>query len=372
MTDNTIQHINEPMNQTIPTIYLRLGNINRKVLFAWMLMCPVFSFIASCFSIAFDPFKSGFGTYFSYAILHGTIAGAVVIGVLWSLKTENLMTRIWTAILVWISISIILILMVTQFINLWPNVQNQPCGSIFFVSMFGSLIFGSIGYRERILQAKANIQEEKIRALMIEKALAETHLKVLQAQMEPHFLFNTLSNILSLIDTDINKAKAMQLALIQYLRSSLTQLRSKATTLGQEFAMIEAYLCIYQVRMSGRLKFTINLPQELKELPFAPMLIHPIIEKTIGSGIESRVKGGELIIQTNQMNDTLFLKVIDKETCFFGKITSEDSFVELKQRLNALYGPEANITVESTPQNGKTLNLMISVKALYTYQAAVK
>ena len=106
--------------------------------------------------------------------------------------------------------------------------------------LFGSIITYYFFSRERIRSAEALMQEEKIMRLTSEKKAVETNLRLLQAQIEPHFLFNTLSNILSLLDTDLKKGKSMLMDLIRYLRTSLAKTREEATTFGQEIEMTKA------------------------------------------------------------------------------------------------------------------------------------
>ena len=127
--------------------------------------------------------------------------------------------------------------------------------------MFGSIITYFFSSREQIAESQARIQEEKIKRLTSEKKVAEANLKLLQAQIEPHFLFNTLSNVLSLLDTNPKKGKSMLVDFIQYLRASLSKIRQEKATLGQEMDMIEAYLSIFKVRMGDRLHYKIDLPK---------------------------------------------------------------------------------------------------------------
>jgi len=136
--------------------------------------------------------------------------------------------------------------------------------------LFGSIITYFFHSRERMSQAQVLIQEERIKRLSLEKEALETRLRLLQAQVEPHFLFNSLSNILSLLETDPGKGKGMLSDLIRYLRASLSRTRGKTTTLEQEMELIRAYMNIYRVRMGDRLRYRIEIPEHLKDRPFPP------------------------------------------------------------------------------------------------------
>ena len=137
------------------------------------------------------------------------------------------------------------------------------------------------------------IQERGSIVISSEKEALEAKLRLLQAQIEPHFLFNTLSNVLSLIDTEPARGKSMLTDLTHYLRTSLSRTLPETTTLDQEIDMIQAYLNIQKIRMDERLNFTIELPDALRQHPFPPMLLQPLVENAIKHGLEPKIDGGD-------------------------------------------------------------------------------
>ena len=171
----------------------------------------------------------------------------------------------------------------------------------FFLQVVGvSMIFGfAVSYffysREQLAVSAEKIRDERIKRLSLEKQALGAELKLLQAQIEPHFLFNTLSNILSLMDTDADKAKTMQMDLIKYLRRSLHRSRKERTELGDELDLIRAYLDIYKGRMGDRLRYAIDIPEPLKRLPFPPMLMQPLVENAVIHGLEPTVRGVKFV-----------------------------------------------------------------------------
>jgi len=218
--------------------------------------------------------------------------------------------------------------------------------------MFGSIISHFFSYRERISQSEALIHEERIKRLTSEKKAVESNLRLLQAQIEPHFLFNTLSNILSLIDTDTEKGKSMLVDLIHYLRTSLSKTRENASTIGQEMEMIEAYLNIFRVRMGERLRYKIDIPDTIKDLPFPPMLIQPLVENAIRHGLEPKIEGGELFIRGEKKGDIIMLEIIDTG---MGFNEGEDTGVGLsnvRERLQSLYGGKGRLILEENRPSG--------------------
>ena len=218
--------------------------------------------------------------------------------------------------------------------------------------IFGSIITYFFSSREQIAQSQTLIQEEQIKRLTSEKKLAEANLNLLQAQIEPHFLFNTLSNVLSLLDTDPKKGKSMLVDFIQYLRASLSKIRKEKATLGQEMEMIQAYLNIFKVRMGDRLHYKIDLPKNLKAISFPPMLIQPLVENAIKHGLEPKVDGGDILISGEEKNGILRIEVVDtgggfKEGKNFGMGLSN-----IRERLQSIYGNSGRLILEENQPNG--------------------
>ena len=223
---------------------------------------------------------------------------------------------------------------------------------LFLGVMFGSIITYIFSSRAQIADSEARIQEEKIKRLTSEKKVVEANLKLLQAQIEPHFLFNTLSNVLSLFETDSERAKSMLVDFIQYLRASLLKIRDEKATLGQEMEMIQAYLSIFKVRMGDRLHFRIDLPKSLERISFPPMLIQPLVENAIKHGLEPKVDGGKIFISGKEKDGILRLEVVDtgdgfKEGKNFGMGLSN-----IRERLQSLYGNSGRLILEENQPNG--------------------
>jgi sensor histidine kinase YesM len=218
--------------------------------------------------------------------------------------------------------------------------------------MFGSIITYFFSSREQLAESQARIQEEKIKRLTSEKKAAEANLKLLQAQIEPHFLFNTLSNVLSLLDTNPNKGKSMLVDFIQYLRASLTKIREDKATLGQEMEMIQAYLSIFKVRMGDRLHYKIELPNKLKAISFPPMMIQPLVENAIKHGLEPKLDGGEILIRGIEKDGKLGLEVVDTGVGFKGERDSGMGLSNIRDRLFSLYGNNGRLILEENSPHG--------------------
>ncbi len=223
---------------------------------------------------------------------------------------------------------------------------------LFLGVIFGSIIAYFFSSREQIAESQARIQEEKIKRLTSEKKAAEANLKLLQAQIEPHFLFNTLSNVLSLLDTNPQKGKSMLVDFIQYLRASLSKMRDEQATLGQEMEMIRAYLSIFKVRMGDRLNYKINLPKQLEAISFPPMLIQPLVENAIKHGLEPRVEGGEIRINGIEKDGVLRLEVVDTGSGFLEERESGMGLSNIQERLQSMYGNSGRLILEENQPHG--------------------
>jgi two-component sensor histidine kinase len=224
----------------------------------------------------------------------------------------------------------------------WYQVVAQPSfwGEILGVTACVSLLFG---WRYR-----ARWKQEQLQA-----RITEAQLKLLQGQIEPHFLFNTLANVQSLIDFDPERAKLMLERFTDYLRSSLGQLRGEQTTLAQEFAMLEAYLGLMQLRMGTRLQMDLELPADLADTALPPLLLQPLVENAIHHGLEPKIEGGAVTVSARGNDGQLCIEVADDGQGLDGPRRRSGNGVALdniRARLSAAFGPRA--TLELLPRDG--------------------
>lgn len=230
-------------------------------------------------------------------------------------------------------------------------------GLALFFGITGSLIFVT---RERLRTAREQLAEAELRESRQEKLLAETELKLLQAQIEPHFLFNTLSNITQLVRSEPELAVETLENLTTLLRASLARTRAGESTLGQEIDFASAYLAIQATRMGGRLRYEIDLPDELWEIPLPPLLVQPLLENAVLHGIEPRTEGGEVVFTARQIDDELILSVSDNGAGVSETGTAGGSGLRnIRDRLRLRYGPKASL--ELMPANPRGVNALISI-----------
>jgi len=188
--------------------------------------------------------------------------------------------------------------------------------------------------------------------MAVEKESILANLKMLQAQIEPHFLFNTLSNILSLIDTKPEKGKSMLLDLTKYLRTSLSRTLPENTTLSQGIAMIKVYLDIQKIRMDERLNYKIDVSNNIGQYSFPPMLLQPLVENAIKHGLEPKVDGGEIIIRATEKNKVLKIEVADTGLGFSDLDKPGVGIANVRERLGLLFGDKGRLIIEENKPQG--------------------
>ena len=184
-----------------------------------------------------------------------------------------------------------------------------------------------------------------------ERRASEAQLRLLQAQMEPHFLFNTLANVQSLIDREPAQAKEMLEAFTDYLRATLTQLRQADSTVAAELALAQAYLNLLATRMHGRLHFSIHADDAATQAVLPPLLLQPLVENALHHGLESKVEGGSIHIKATVSGRLLTLEVRDDGLGLHApsrRRMREGAGValdNLRQRLQSRYGDSAAFTL---------------------------
>ena len=169
------------------------------------------------------------------------------------------------------------------------------------------VVLGGKKRAERRAQAATETAAEE----SLKRQLAEAQLKTMQAQVEPHFLFNTLASVDYLIETEPSTASKMQKSLIQYLRAALPQMRQGSTTLGKEVQLCRSYLEILKFRMEERLQYSVIVPQGLGSAQFPPMMLQSLVENSIKHGLEPKPEGGSLTISADIANGRLRVTVAD-------------------------------------------------------------
>ena len=205
--------------------------------------------------------------------------------------------------------------------------------------------------RSRVAQSVAESKRKEAEYHRMSQQVTEAKLSALQAQVEPHFLYNTLASVQALTEIDPQQANAMTGHLIQYLRNALPKMRESVSTVGQEIELVRAYLNILQMRMGKRLAFEIDVPPELMDMPFPPLMLPSLVENAIKHGLEPQREGGTVTIRASA-NGKLRMSVTDTGRGFAETIGSGVGLANIRERLAALYGDKAKLTLEAREPHG--------------------
>ena len=180
----------------------------------------------------------------------------------------------------------------------------------------------------------------------LQRQVVEARLQLLQAQVEPHFLFNTLAAVEHLIETAPARAAQMQRHLIEYLRAALPRMRQQSATLGQEVEFCASYLKIMQMRMDERLRFNLAVPAGLSSASFPPMMIQSLVENAIRHGLEPKPEGGSVDLRAEVRDGKLCVTVEDTGLGFSTNARAGIGLANIRERLQQLFGANAALTIE--------------------------
>ncbi len=183
---------------------------------------------------------------------------------------------------------------------------------------------------------------------------AEARLRLLETQLEPHMLFNTLANLRVLIGADPPRAQTMLDHMIAYLRATLSASRASTHTLAQEFERLQDYLALMAVRMGPRLQFTLELPDTLRNHAVPPLLLQPLVENSIRHGLEPKVEGGSIQVRARSDGHTVTLEVQDTGLGLGDSAQPGSGFGlgQVRERLTTVYGTAGTIDLVANGASG--------------------
>ncbi len=224
---------------------------------------------------------------------------------------------------------------------------------------------GAYFFTTRAMLASARLAHEE--AL---RQASEARLKLLETQLEPHMLFNTLANLRALIGIDPPRAQVMLDHLNHYLRATLSGSRAAIHPLAAEFARLEDYLALMAVRMGPRLGCTLELPEALRELPVPPLLLQPLVENAIRHGLEPQVDGGHITVRAAREHGELLLEVADTGVGFDASVPppagSDGSFglAQVRERVATAYEGRGRVELTATPGAGTVIRIHLPLATL--------
>ena len=248
--------------------------------------------------------------------------------------------------------------------------RGDSMPNLAMLMIVASLIL-KITYRSRIqAEAVAAAATQVAETESLKRQVMEARMAAMQAQMEPHFLFNTLAGIEHLIETDPPRAATMQKSLIAFLRATMPTLREANAQaerdLGRELAVVQPYLELMRMRMEERLQFDLQVPQGLRSARFPPMMLQSLVENAIRHGLEPKAEGGSISVRAEVQDGQLIVQVQDTGVGFApdapgtsGAAGGGIGLSNIRERLQLLYGAKASLQTSSPSTGGACVTITV-------------
>jgi hypothetical protein len=251
---------------------------------------------------------------------------------------------------------------VYDFVGEWTSYPLREWKSIGMVLLFALSASIFVSVSAQAAEARLELEIEKRRRAEASRSQAVAELGLLQAQIEPHFLFNTLAHIHSAIDQDPGIGKRMPEHLILYLRGTLARSRSARHTLAEERDLIDSLLVIASIRLGPRLRSRVTIADELLGASLPPLLVQPLVENAIKHGIEPSLEGGELCVDAERQGETLVVRVSDTGVGMGTAGPEGVGLANIRARLQSLYGERGRLMLLPQSPRGVIAELRLPLE----------
>ena len=236
-------------------------------------------------------------------------------------------------------------------------VFNRALVTTFFYNLLIYWVIISVGYAFDFYR---KLNERELRAAELEKRLTEARLQALQMQLNPHFLFNTLHAISSLMHQDVEAADKMLVRLSDLLRHALESTETQEVTLREEIDFLKRYAEIEQTRFGDRLKIDMNIPPETFDALVPNLVLQPLLENAVRHGIEPHARAGRIEVQAQRDGEVLRLEVRDNGSGLAnGKIVEGVGLSNTRARLKQLYGERQTFELANASQGGVAVRVAL-------------
>ena len=242
--------------------------------------------------------------------------------------------------------------------RIWGILYISGCGM-----GLGLLVAIGAGVREKLAEARSRELQFALERSRLEKQAVDARLALLQAQIEPHFLFNTLANVQALVEAGSPRAADVLTSLIAYLRAALPRLHDGPATLAQELALVRAYLELMQMRMPDRLSFAIDVDPVLLQRPFPAMALLTLVENAVRHGIDPLQHGGRIKVSASEQGGQWQLSVSDNGAGIDPHRKAGTGLANLRERLQGAFGAGAVLQLEERQPQGLSARIVIPLQA---------
>jgi signal transduction histidine kinase len=237
----------------------------------------------------------------------------------------------------------------------WPVLSTEMLmytADIFRYSLLGSVITCAWLYLRAEAEHAAAAEQVAIDTERMNRQTAEARLQMLEAQIEPHFLFNTLAHVKRLYDTDRDAGVRMMRNLKEYLSVALPQMREGVATLGREIDHTVAYLGIQKIRMGRRLAYGIDIPEDLRDARLPPLMVLTLVENAVKHGLSPLQKGGRIDVRATSTGGRLRIEIADTGSGFTKSEGGGTGLANIRARLTSTYGTAARFSLALNQPTG--------------------
>ena len=334
--------------------------------------CNAILFFTNLIVTVKDPIIAGL---YRYLIIQNMVDGAVVFLVTWSLSgwLSRQFTRIWQRHII-ISLAVICsffvvnaglyVLLGKPYID---ELMKRPNGiedtAPWYYFALGDLLIANIFLYvlQQGRQLTRKLSEQEFQLLNMEKLKTRAELDALQAKINPHFLYNALNSIASLVHEDPDKAEEMTLLLSKLFRYSTGRDGELFGTLADELEMVRTYLQVEQVRFGNRLTFSVEVSNPaLSDLKLPQFLLQPIVENAIKHGIAKRADAGRIDVRIYEKNGELHLCVHDNGPSFPDDMSGGYGLRSIQDKLKLLYGDDARVELQNWPLKQVLISILMT------------
>jgi sensor histidine kinase YesM len=244
----------------------------------------------------------------------------------------------------------------------WLSAKLQHVGTPLPLLLMGWLGLAIYLLQERDQAAEQALQDEQERRLELGRQMSEAQLQVLQSQIEPHFLFNSLAHVRRLYQTNARAGRTMLQHLSRYLSATQQAMRENDIALGQDLELALTYLTIQQIRMGSRLAFEIDVPAALREARVPPMTVTTLVENAIKHGLSPLLEGGIIRIGAHRDGHALTINIIDTGQGFQANLGVGVGLANVRARLAMLYGAAAQLSLSQNVPRGVTATIVVPMR----------
>lgn len=246
------------------------------------------------------------------------------------------------------------------FARVWVR-ESGLASTLQLSTALAALLVALREFTQRSQRAADALHAAATRQLALQSEMAQAQSLLLQAQVEPHFLFNSLANVRRLLRTDAQAARLLLDDLSRYFGEALPRLRDERTTLGQEADLVRAFLAVYQVRMADRLRAAVDVPSELAACDVPPMALLALVENALKHGLQRLVEGGTIQVSARAAGGLLTLTVADTGRGMGSGSGHGTGLANLRARLHALHGAAANLSLRHNEPHGVVATVTVPV-----------